>query len=184
MAFEPKSMDPERLAALKRSVERRDGDWREMLMEPEQVAELLADRDYCAQQWADALNENSRRSHKHYEAMKTAAEALAKQQEEIERLRARVRVEAEDVERAGITRAHVEAWLTANNWAPSKGHGSVPQEGRFSNWATKPSRECVSVFEDHNPARIAHAICTLARHYKRPGLDILDEMAAWRCPSE
>jgi hypothetical protein len=96
---------------------------------------------------------------------------------EIARLRARVRVEAEDVERAGVTWAHVTNWLSARDWAPTRGRGLAYNDGgTFCHW--KSARGHVSVFENESPGCVAAAVCTLAGLYRRPGLDILDEMAA------
>lgn len=111
----------------------------------------------------------------------SSADAIRSLAAEVARLRSRVRVEASDVERAGVTREHFEAWLRTNGWEPLRGAG-VTSDGRFVNWTRRAGRysslDSVSVFEASLPERIAQSISTLARHHNRPGLDILDEMAA------
>lgn len=73
-------------------------------------------------------------------ALTTAVEALRARAEnaesEIARLRARVRVEAEDVERAGVTRVHVEAWLAANGWTTT-----AHTDGRLTFTLVRPRSE-------------------------------------------
>lgn len=69
---------------------------------------------------------------------------------EVARLRARVRVEAEDVERAGVTWLHAETWKL--------------QRGRT--WARG------------RHVTIEFVVNIMAESEGRPGLDILDEMAA------
>lgn len=103
---------------------------------------------------------------------------LLSAREEIARLRARVRVEAADVERAGVTRAHVEAWLRANGWQPSSGIMAKTSEGPFTNWQIGAGRDqrWVSVFD--SATRIAQVIGSVADVHGRVHLDILDEMAA------
>lgn len=112
--------------------------------------------------------------------------------DEVARLRARVRVEAGDVERAGVTRAHVEAWLRANGWAPSPREGTVfGPNGRGSMWrAIERDARGVELYER---GMLHESINAAAYHFQRPGLDILDEMAdqalldAWNdhdCASE
>ena len=96
---------------------------------------------------------------------------------EVARLRARVRVEAGDVQRVGVTRAHVEAWLRANGWAPSPREGTaVGAHGRGVMWrAIERDERGVELYER---GMLPEAINTMAYHFKRAGLDILDEMAA------
>jgi len=96
-----------------------------------------------------------------------ADESLA----EVARLRARVRVEVEDVERAGVTRAHVEAWLHANPRWESRPNGV---------WIWKPSNggAFTTLTDDKRPDELANAVQWFASREQRPGLDILDEMAA------
>jgi hypothetical protein len=99
----------------------------------------------------------------------------ARLQAEVSRLRARVRVEAEDVERAGVTRTHIEAWLVANEWTTES----------MAGWLTfvAPSGEHVDVWMDDWRQPLAKAIIALVRPARRCGLDILDEMAATTPPA-
>jgi hypothetical protein len=90
---------------------------------------------------------------------------------EVTRLRARVRIEAEDLTRLGVTRAHVEAWLRVHGWARSD-NGSIACR---SVWRRDPSGFVVVTDSISESAQIINA---LARVHRRPGLDILDEMAA------
>ena len=102
---------------------------------------------------------------------------------EVARLRARVRVEAEDVEWAGVTRAHVEAWLCANGWSPSSREtGWNSHHGTSAMWrAVDRDERGVSLYER---GMIPESVNTIAYHFKRPGLDILDEMAAMQLESD
>jgi hypothetical protein len=93
-------------------------------------------------------------------------------QAEVARLRARVSVEAEDVERVGLTQAHVEAWLLANGWRKTKREYS---DGT-TNWIRGDGGYSVLACSDADV--IAHVAQTAALIHERPGLTILDEMAA------
>lgn len=95
---------------------------------------------------------------------------------EVARLRSRVRVEAEDVERAGVTWAHVVAWLAAKGW-------TTPKADRFG-WlsscnSTNLDQHDLARDEGSEAERVAMAVDYLAADvFNRPGLDILGEMAA------
>lgn len=160
MTTEAKPMDPERLADVRRWIA---GGWTPLPRETE--AELLADRDYQAQR----AEEWERK------AVGLGADALAETvrlKDEIARLRSRVRVEAEDVERAGVTWAHVAAWLRANGW-------SAGEAGAYyAVWHLGEGCVSVSVHPDHSSSReAARSINVIALETARSGLDILDEMA-------
>ena len=118
-AVESRPIDPARLALLREP----DGC---ACASPELVKALLDDRDYQAQR-ADAAEANYRfmversagggRLDGYRELGQRAADAERERDEaraEVARLRSRVRVEAEDVARAGVTLAHVHAWERAN----------------------------------------------------------------------
>jgi hypothetical protein len=95
----------------------------------------------------------------------------------VTRLRARVRVEAEDVERAGVTRAHIEAWLRANRrW----------EAGQNGVWHWKPSNggAFTTLSNGARSDELADDVHWLAQREQRPGLDLLDEMAAMRVEPE
>lgn len=139
-------------------------------------AELLADRDYHAQRADEAERERD-------EARQLADDATALLAAEVRRLRARVRVEAEDVERAGVTRAHLEAWLRANQWAPTTESGwkgfSDGSTVSTQTWRPAPyNARGVTIEEWDRAEAVVNSIRTMAYHLARPGLDILDEMAA------
>jgi hypothetical protein len=89
---------------------------------------------------------------------------------EIARLRARVRVEAADIDRSGVTRAHAEAWLRANPRWESRPNGL---------WIWKPSNggSFTTLTDDKRPDELAYAVQWFASREQRPGLDILNEMA-------
>jgi hypothetical protein len=142
-------MDPERLADLRRRIAcgRVPERW---------YADLLADRDYHAQRAGDLA----------HALIATNHERLAAQGE-VARLRARVRVEAEDVERVGVTRAKVRAWLLVHDLL------SEPHTVQGERWAGYGYLHHSDRTKD-----IANAIANRARQLGRPGLDILDEMAA------
>jgi hypothetical protein len=91
---------------------------------------------------------------------------------EVTRLRARVQVEAEDVERAGVTRAQVEAWLGANGWR--KAERNYPDG--TTHWVRGDGGYSVLACPDaHVMALTVQAAADVS---ERRGLDILDEMAA------
>jgi hypothetical protein len=95
---------------------------------------------------------------------------------EIRLLRARVRVEAADVERVGVAIAHVDAWLRANGWTPTTTFGY----SAVARW-TRPDHKRAILATSATAEAIAVAVCSAAdwaRHRGCPGLDILDEMAA------
>jgi hypothetical protein len=104
--------------------------------------------------------------------------------EEIARLRARVRVEAEDVERAGVTAEKVNAWLDAQTkvvegvsihpWVRVKTIEHGIHAG--AHWTHFMFDGVLDVW--NNASSVANAIDRIARFMRRPGLDILDEMAA------
>jgi hypothetical protein len=103
--------------------------------------------------------------------------------DEVARLRARVRVEAQDVDRLGVTRAHVEAWLRANEWAPSpRETGGTGAHGSSAMWRAVPrDQRGVSLYER---GMIPEAVNTIAYHFNRTALDILDEMAEMQTESD
>jgi hypothetical protein len=86
---------------------------------------------------------------------------------EVARLRARVRVESEDVERAGVTLSKVRAWLLDHDLL------AEPNTMWGDRWAGYGYLHHSDRSKD-----IANAIGNLVRGVRRPGLDILDEMAA------
>ena len=89
---------------------------------------------------------------------------------EVARLRARVRVDAEDVERAGVTRSNVAAWLDASPaWARDDGG---------SGWEHKETGCILTIATNVADEYIADRIRWIAKYARRPELDILDEMAA------
>jgi hypothetical protein len=88
---------------------------------------------------------------------------------EVIRLRARVRVEAEDVVRARVKRAHVEAWLAANGWE------TLTHEDGWLSFVAPDGPHVDVHLRDWSSAQ---AVGALARLTRRAGLDILDEMAA------
>jgi hypothetical protein len=101
------------------------------------------------------------------------AERMKEAEADVTRLRARVRVEAEDVERAGVTKAHVEAWLRANGWG-------APTRDKYG-WTSAESEtggEPVDLWRTDGSTPLALTVCFIADDIQRPGLDILDEMAA------
>jgi hypothetical protein len=95
--------------------------------------------------------------------------SLREARAEVARLRTRVRVEAEDVERAGVTWAHVEPWLRANGWV--KVELGYWRSSALMNYDFGPGETAVDTTNK------------MAAHYHRAALDILDEMAAIEVPS-
>lgn len=151
MVDEPKPMDPKRLAKLRALF---DEGW----VVPgkrgrELVADLLAAHDY-------------------EKARADAAEA------EVARLRARVRVEAADVERAGVTPAKRDAWMRSHGaeWR----HGAGNLEG-LTRWhlggAYLGSTDADAVDSEKN-SDTAALVRQVARTTERSPWEILDEMAA------
>jgi hypothetical protein len=104
---------------------------------------------------------------------------------EIARLRARVRVEAEDVVERGVRREHVVAWLQSNGWEPSADGGWNGATGPFTVWRPiQRDGRGVSVHERDSIDATVDAVQTLADRFNRPGLDILDEIAAMTLATE
>jgi hypothetical protein len=100
----------------------------------------------------------------HETARVNAAEAARDEaRAEVTRLRARVRVEAEDVERAGLKLALVHAWERTN------GHRTSDVDRLADEHALARGR---------GHGLLAQFVRNNARVSGRPGLDILDEMAA------
>lgn len=93
---------------------------------------------------------------------------IRRQWAEIRRLRARVRVEAIDVEQAGVTRAHVEAWLQANGWSRTD-----CRTRSASAWRNAALRRTVFLHDD--PGLLLAAIPARG---KSDLWRVLDEMAA------
>lgn len=87
---------------------------------------------------------------------------------EVTRLRARVRVVAKDVERAGVTLAHVHAWERANGQQTSVVNKRVDER---------------ALARGRGHGLLAQFVRDNARKSKRPGLDILGEMAAMSVPT-
>lgn len=111
------------------------------------------------------------------EAQHARLDKAERLRDEVARLRARVRVEAQDVERAGVTREHVEAWLLANRrW----------ESGPNGLWIWKPSNggAFTTLTDDKRPDELAYAVQWFASREHRPGLDILDEMAAMQLEAD
>jgi hypothetical protein len=171
--IKPKPMDPERLAHLRGLS---DPLCFTSAFQADIVAELLTDRDYHAQRaehfttiscvmasMAGSIQEIARAAgwpeDVPVEDPGELVESVAQLRAEAARLRARVRVEAEDVERAGVTRAHAIAWAGQ--------HEGV----------------CNLFNDSEAPWVIASRIQIAASFYNRPGLDILDEMAAMEVPA-
>lgn len=100
------------------------------------------------------------------------------------RLRARVRVNAEDVRRTSVTTAHVETWLRANGWAPSeretgwKGYSDGTTATTQTWRVATPDARGVSLEYPERATATADNVNTIAYHFGRNGLDILGEMAA------
>jgi hypothetical protein len=101
------------------------------------------------------------------------ARAVERLQAEVTRLRARVRVQAEDVERAGVMRDHVEAWLRANGWGTP-----TPDKYGWTSAESETGVELVDLWRTDGSTPVAQTVCFIADDVQRPGLDILDEMAA------
>lgn len=92
---------------------------------------------------------------------------------EATRLRARVRVDRDDVIRADVTLAHAAAWMQAGGWS----------EGPLGYWERGPDI-CPALRLPDVPGAIANVIEALVSHRFVQGcsLDILDEMAAMPTP--
>jgi hypothetical protein len=186
--IKPKPMDPERLAHLRGLS---DPLCFTSAFQADIVAELLADRDYHARISATFEAErDDAMQHRGWleQRRREDGEQLDALRAEVARLRARVRVEAEDVERAGAMWGRVVSWLLANGWEQQKGRGLAHHAGgSFVHWKRKVQRwvaaDVVCVYEHEHGESIANTVNSLARHHGRPGLDILDEMAAIEVPS-
>jgi hypothetical protein len=187
---EPKPLDHETLICIREGVE-----WRRGLPLDDKdiaIAELLADRDYQEKRADEAatkaaLHDDAARmlcrdfaidgdpERKHaVDAALVAARRYRKLEAEVTSLRARVRVEAEDVERLGVTRAHVVAWLCEHGWAmaPTFGWSAVAR-------LTRPDAKRHILVTSDTSAAIAVAVNSAAYWTpRRPSLDVLDEMAA------
>lgn len=101
--------------------------------------------------------------------IKTAEDEAAAMRTEVARLRARVRVEAEDVERLGLTRVHVEAWLAAStDWKRIDDGSHEPG----SIWRRKDYPIVCPGWG------LLMAVHTIAGDRLGGAIDILDEMAA------
>jgi hypothetical protein len=107
------------------------------------------------------------------------ARAVERLQAEVTRLRARVRVQAEDVERAGVMRDHVEAWLRANGWGTP-----TPDKYGWTSAESETGVELVDLWRTDGSTPVAQTVCFIADDVQRPGLDILDEMAAMQVEPE
>lgn len=114
------------------------------------------------------------------DVLRSKAEAERERDEaraEVTRLRSRVRIEAEDVERAGVTRTHVESWLLANlRWEPLGNR----------RWSWKPANggAFTSLSDGNHRGMLADDVHWIAQREQRPGLDILDEMAAMQSSAQ
>jgi hypothetical protein len=173
MNSEPKPMDPERLAELRHesSLMRVSMIPRSILRVSQLIDEALADRDCYA------------REHERMTSMvATVTAQLADSRSEVCRLRARVRVEAADVEPAGVALGHVESWLRADGWRVSS-EGRREHCGTPTRWSRSglPSGgpSWVRLFDNERPDLLAATINAIASVTKRPSLDILEEMS--RC---
>ena len=134
---------------------------------------LTARMDPELDAYADLLVQASARASEPAHYFGAAWESFDAVKAEVSRLRARVRVEASDVERVGLTLAHVDAWLQARGWSPAStfGYGSV---ARWTHPGHKRHLQCTST----TPAALATAVCCAVDRLdrRRPGLDVLDEM--------
>lgn len=130
------------------------------------VGEIQANYRFMVERAADEKLDGYR------ELGQRAADAERERDEaraEVARLRARVRVDAEDVARSGVTWRHVEAWLRGAGWTKrATASGSVfrPENDTWTK---------VLIGGIGGPARAANII---ADYVKRPSLDIIDEMAS------
>jgi len=114
------------------------------------------------------------------DAALVAAGHHRKLQAEVLRLRARVRVEVGDI--AGVTWAHVEAWLTAKGWTTPR----VDSYGWVTSWnSTNLEQHDLARADRPEAERVAQAVDYLADALipPRSGFVLLDEMAAIEVPS-
>lgn len=237
---DPKPMDPKRLADLLEHLSTYPPGAR-LMLDRDELAELLADRDYQAQRAERAEIEQSAAEHardvaraalaqgqaaatarvgklererdearddrdRHstratryeavlaelpgecwpeYDGALTAVSALVDRarrtdaaEAEVARLRARVQVEAEDVEQAGVTEAQVEAWLAANGWAFMRESGGerLWELGDVGVWVVHDTG--IDETERSFIAFVIGRIVNRVHGLHKCGLDILDEMAA------
>jgi hypothetical protein len=174
-----KPMDPERLARMREHA----GQVQRSTFPKHEVAELLADRDYHAQRADDAERdarvERATREATDAQFCRTldALDARDHGNDNTLPSSARVRVEAEDIERVGVTRHQIEAWLHANRWRNSR---RTYSDGT-SHWLYGDGGTNVLACSD--VAQTVHTFGVLVYIHRRPGLDILDEMAALEVPS-
>lgn len=162
---DPSPIDPERLALARKCTG--SVGWLRRLL-----ADVLADRDYQEQRLVE-VSESLRAWIARANDVENEAAALRR---EVVRLRARVRVEAEDVERAGVTRAQVEAWLRMSPRWESSTNGA---------WHWKPANGGVftTLSDGKRSDELADDVHWLAKREQRSGLDILEEMAATTPPA-
>lgn len=92
---------------------------------------------------------------------------------EVTRLRARVQVGAEDLERAGVTRGHVEAWLAAAPGWERIDDGSWPS---MSSWLNRETM--TSAFPSDDVDWLPNAISAVSDRDRTRAWAILEEMAA------
>lgn len=101
---------------------------------------------------------------------------------EVARLRARVRVEAEDVERAGVTPAKCDAYMQSQGWEKMDEGGWAPATWeRDADLTKRPMKARDEILADIAfgwDNYVAECIDGIVAHGDRCGLDILDEMAA------
>jgi hypothetical protein len=125
----------------------------------------------------------SRSLHDHFEAAEMMLEAAKAATDEalaeVRHLRRRCPVTAEDVEAAGVTRAHVRAWMRERGWVPLGG----TYLGGWEEWSDS-SGLAVDVFHDlHDPDKPWLSVRFIAEHVEQPAFEVLAEMAAQDVPS-
>jgi hypothetical protein len=163
-------MDPERLALARHEASRRMATVvADSIAIRTLLRQTLEHADYHAQRADEAESEANDQRAETTRCLMRALDAEA----EVARLRARVRVGAEDVERAGVTRKHVEAWLRAHGWT----------ERKPDVWRRDEPASALFIIRGDHPGQVADATHAAAWHHGRPGLDVLDEMAAMEVPS-
>jgi hypothetical protein len=174
---DPTPMDPERLGLLRGWAQAR------VMIGSDYVREMLADRDHQERRAVQAeqlgggefdlrtlqvLGE--RPGGACSDSVAGIGSRIVRLEAEVARLRARVRVDADDVERAGLTRAHVEAWLRTSGWETL-----THESGWLSFVSPDGPHVDVHLRDGWSSAQVVNALARLTRN---PGLDILDEMAA------
>jgi hypothetical protein len=124
--------------------------------------------------YADLLVQASARASEPAHYFGAAWESFDAVKAEVQRLRARVRVETSDVERVGLTLAHVDAWLQARGWEPSP-TGSYSAVARWTH-PTWGGRHILAV--SATPSALADTVNRATDRVccQRPSLDVLDEM--------